>query len=142
MDLSCVKKLIESVPDMSTALGIELVSTPESDECVAVMRVDERTRQPFGILSGGATMALAETLAGAGSVALCPDSICVGVSISGNHLKSVAEGGTVTAKAKLLSNSRRLHVWNVCITDTSGNIISTVNVTNYIKRQNTLSCNK
>lgn len=76
MDLSSVKELTERIDGLSTSLGITLVSTPEIDECVAVMSVDKRTRQPFGILSGGATMALAETLAGAGSIA-CVLTICV-----------------------------------------------------------------
>ena len=75
---------------------------------------------------------MAENLAGVGSSALCPDKICVGISVSGDHVKAVAEGETVTALAHLVSKGRKLHVWNVNITDSTGEIISTVHVTNYI----------
>jgi uncharacterized protein (TIGR00369 family) len=105
---------------------------------MATMKVDERNRQPFGFLSGGASLALAENLAGVGSSALCPGKICVGISVSGEHVKAVAEGDTVTATAHLVSKGRKLHVWDVHIKDSAGDLISTVHVTNYIitpKRQ-------
>ena len=79
---------------------------------MARMKVDERNRQPFGYLSGGATLALAEN--------------------SGSHVKAVSEGDTVTAYARLLHKGSALHVWNVDIKDTSGDLISNVRVTNYI----------
>lgn len=91
MDVEAVKRLIERRPNLSTALGMDFVSTPENDICKATMTVDERNRQPFGFLSGGASLALAENVAGVGSLALCPDKICVGISVSGNHVKAVAE---------------------------------------------------
>lgn len=96
------------------------------------MKVDERNRQPFGFLSGGASLALAENVAGVGSTALCPGKICVGVSVSGEHVKAVSEGDTVTAHAHLVSKGRKLHVWDVSITNSLGELISTVHVTNYI----------
>ena len=74
---------------MATVMGMEFLSTPESDTCMARMKVDENSRQPMGYLSGGASLALAETLAGAGSSALCPDKICVGINVSGTHVKAV-----------------------------------------------------
>ena len=52
--------------------------------------------------------------------------------MSGDHVKAVSEGDTVTAHAKLVSKGRTLHVWDVKITDTSGDLISNVHVTNYI----------
>ena len=73
-----------------------------------------------------------ENLAGVGSCSICPGKICVGVSVSGEHVKAVVEGDTVTAKAQLVSKGRKLHVWDVRITDTGGNLISTVHVTNYV----------
>ena len=72
MDVEKVKKLIERMPNLSTALGMDFISTPDDDICMATMKVDERNRQPFGFLSGGASLALAENLAGVGSTALCP----------------------------------------------------------------------
>lgn len=99
---------------------------------MARMCVDERNRQPFGFLSGGASLALAENVAGVGSSALCPGCACVGIEVSGSHVKAVAEGDSVTAYATLLHKGTTLHVWNVDIKDTSGELISNVRVTNYI----------
>lgn len=132
MNIDDIKKIIETRPNLSTALGMEFISTPDEDMCMATMKVDERNRQPFGFLSGGASLALAENVAGVGSTALCPGKICVGISVSGEHVKAVAEGDTVTALAHLVSKGRKLHVWDVSITDSAGDFISTVHVTNYV----------
>ena len=132
MNVDSIKEIIERQPNLSTALGMEFISTPDDDLCMATMKVDERNRQPFGFLSGGASLALAENVAGVGSSALCPGKICVGISVSGSHVKAVAEGDTVTAFARLLHKGTTLHVWNVDIRDTSGDLISNVRVTNYV----------
>ena len=131
MNVDHINETIKSKPNLSTALGMEFVSTPEDDTCMARMRVDERNRQPFGFLSGGASLALAENVAGVGSCAICPDCTCVGIEVSGSHVKAVAEGDTVTAHARLLHKGTTLHVWNVDIRDTAGDLISNVRVTNY-----------
>lgn len=99
---------------------------------MARMQVDERNRQPFGFLSGGASLALAENVAGVGSTSLCPGKMCVGIEVSGSHVKAVAEGDTVTATARLQHQGSTLHVWQVDIRDSMGELISTVRVTNYI----------
>ena len=135
MNVDTIYSIICSKPNLSTALGMEFISTPEDDTCMARMKVDERNRQPFGFLSGGATLALAENVAGVGSSALCPGCACVGIEVSGSHVKAVAEGDTVTAYAKMLHQGTTLHVWNVDIKDTSGDLISSVRVTNYIIKQ-------
>ncbi|MCD8297811.1 MAG: PaaI family thioesterase [Prevotella sp.] len=132
MDVELVRKVIETMPNLSTNLGMNFISTSDQDMCMATMEVNERNRQPFGFLSGGASLALAENVAGVGSTALCPGKICVGVSVSGEHVKAVEEGDTVTALARLVSKGRKLHVWNVDITNSSGELVSTVHVTNYI----------
>ena len=132
MNVEEIKKIIESSPNLSTALGMEFISTPDDDMCMARMRVDERNRQPFGFLSGGASLALAENLAGVGSSAICPGKICVGINVSGSHVKAVVEGDTVTAIAKLVQKGRKLHVWTVDVRDSAGELISTVQVTNYV----------
>ncbi len=134
MNVDRISAIIHEKPNLSTALGMEFISTPEDDTCMAKMKVDERNRQPFGFLSGGATLALAENVAGVGSSALCPDCACVGVEVSGSHMKAVSEGDTVTAFARLLHRGRKLHVWQVDICDTSGEMISSVRVTNCIIR--------
>ena len=135
MDIEIIKNIVEGNKNLSTALGMEFISTPEDDTCMARMQVDERNRQPFGFLSGGASLALAENVAGVGSSALCPGCACVGIEVSGSHVKAVAEGDTVTAYARLLHRGTTLHVWNVDIRDTTGDLISNVRVTNYVIKQ-------
>ena len=132
MDLEKALTVRMLQPSLSNSLGIEFFSTPEPDTCMARMKVDERNRQPFGFLSGGASLAMAENLAGVGSMALCPGKICVGINFSGNHVKAVEEGDTVTAYAKLKSKGNKLHVWQVDIKNKEGDLISTVQVTNYV----------
>ena len=135
MNVERIVEIINAKPNLSTALGMVFISTPEVDTCMARMKVDERNRQPFGFLSGGASLALAENVAGVASSAMCPGCACVGIEVSGSHVKAVVEGDTVTAYAHLLHEGTTLHVWNVDIKDTSGELISNVRVTNYIIRQ-------
>ena len=132
MDVERIRQIIKEKPNLSTALGMEFVSTPEDNVCMARMRVDERNRQPFGFLSGGASLALAENVAGVGSCSLCPGQMCVGIEVSGSHVRAVIEGDTVTAVAHLQHKGSTLHVWNVEITNSAGELISTVRVTNYV----------
>lgn len=135
MDVTDISRIISETPNLSTALGMEFISTPEPDTCMARMRVDERNRQPFGFLSGGATLALAENVAGVGSSTMCPGCPCVGIEVSGSHVKAVAEGDVVTAYARLLHQGTTLHVWQVDIRDSSDDLISQVRVTNYVVRR-------
>lgn len=73
-------------------LGIQYTYASQ-ERIEATMPVDHRNRQPFGILHGGATLALAETVAGLGSMVLCnPDEFVVGMQVSGNHISSAHEG--------------------------------------------------
>lgn len=115
---------------MSATLGMRFFSTPEPDTCMATMPVDGRTRQPFGVLCGGATLALAETLAGLGSLALCPGQRYAGINVSGSHIKAVLDGDTVTAVARIVHKGQRFHVWTVEVRNSAGQLISTVTVTN------------
>ena len=135
MDIERVKDILLSKDGLSQTLGMEFLSTPEPDTCQARMKVDERNRQVFGFLSGGATLALAENLSGVGSMALCPNKICVGINVSANHVKAVLEGDTVTATARILHKGRTLHVWNIEITNSAGELISAVDITNFILNQ-------
>lgn len=135
MDIEKIKDRLLSQDGLSKTLGMNFISTPEPDTCRASMTVDERNRQVFGFLSGGATLALAENLAGVGSMALCPNKICVGINVSANHVKAVLEGDTVTATARIMHKGRTLHVWQIEITNGQGEIISVVNITNFILNQ-------
>ena len=132
MDLEKIKETRLHLDGLSNTLGMEFISTPEPDTCQAKMKVDEKNRQVFGFLSGGASLALAENLAGVGSMALCPDKICVGINVSGSHVKAVMEGDTVTATAHLLHRGQTLHQWHIDITNKAGELISSVEVTNFV----------
>ena len=132
MDIERIKKTLSESHSLADSLGMQFLSTPDEDSCIAKMAVNESNCQPYGYLSGGASLALAETLAGVGSAALCPDHVCVGINVSGHHVKAVKVGDTVTAKATIVQNGRALHVWNVELTDSQGDLVSTVVVTNYV----------
>ena len=98
-------------------LGIEYTELG-SDYICGRMPVDHRTKQPAGLLHGGASAALAESLASIGSVLLTePETqAIVGIEINANHLRKVKEG-YVYGKATLAANSRKLHVWEIRISD-------------------------
>lgn len=132
MNIDKIKELLLKRDGLSNTLGMEFISTPDPDTCQARMKVDERNRQIFGFLSGGASLALAENLAGVGSLALCPNNICVGINVSGSHVKAVLDGDTVTATAHILHQGKTLHQWHVDIRNEAGDLISSVEVTNFV----------
>lgn len=132
MNIDKIKEVLLKRDGLSNTLGMEFISTPDPDTCQASMKVDERNRQIFGFLSGGASLALAENLAGVGSLALCPNNICVGINVSGSHVKAVLDGDTVTATAHILHKGKTLHQWHVDIRNGAGDLISSVEVTNFV----------
>ena len=102
---------------MAGFLGIEFTEVGE-DFITAKMPVNERTRQPFGILHGGASVVLAETL---GSIAsfLTIDTEkfnAVGLEVNANHLRSVA-AGFVTGICRPINIGRKIHVWEIKMFD-------------------------
>ncbi len=109
---------------MGEALGIIFTEIGD-DYLVATMPVNNNTVQPFRILHGGANVALAETM---GSVAstLCIEDLTaftgVGLEINANHLKSVREGGMVTATCRPIRIGRQVHVWQIEIRDEKGDL--------------------
>lgn len=106
------------------------------DRVEATMPVDHRTRQPFGILHGGATLALAETVAGLGSMILAgPDETIVGMQVSGNHISSAHEGDTVRAVAVPIHAGRSSHVWNVDVFTSTGKLVSSIRVVNSVMKK-------
>ena len=113
-------------------LGIELISS-EPGKVHARMPVDERTCQPFGMLSGGASLALAEMAAGYGSLQLCnSDQTACGVQVSANHVSMAPVGINVDAFAEIVHQGRTTHVWNVDIKTPEGKLVSTARITNRI----------
>lgn len=116
-------------------LGIQYTYASE-DRVEATMPVDHRTRQPFGILHGGATLALAETVAGLGSMILCqPDEIVVGMQVSGNHISSAHEGDTVRAVGTIVHKGRSSHVWNVDVFTSTNKLVSSIRVVNSVMKR-------
>ena len=87
----------------------------------ATMPVDERTRQPYGLLHGGASVVLAETL-GSSAGNLCVDTatqVCVGLEINANHLRATRTG-TVTGTARAVHVGRTTQVWDIRIENEAG----------------------
>jgi len=113
-------------------LGIEFIEYAET-YIVAKMPVDRNKLQPMGVLHGGASLALAETVASAGSL-LSVDATkyhVYGLQVSGNHV-STMNTGEVTARAELIHKGNTTHVWDVKITDQEGKLISVARVTNIV----------
>ncbi|NQW76492.1 MAG: hotdog fold thioesterase [Cytophagales bacterium] len=110
--------------NMIDVLGIEFIDV-QPDFIKAKMPVDSRTKQPYGLLHGGASVVLAETLGSIASSLAVADPTThrgVGVEINANHMKSVKEGfviGTCTA----LKIGKTLHVYDIKIHDESGNLV-------------------
>ncbi len=97
------------------------------------MLVDERTRQPFGILHGGASVALAETIGSIGSAVLMADKNVEvrGAGITANHVKAV-KSGWVFGEARTIHVGKNTHIWDIKITDEEGDLVSTSRLTNFI----------
>ncbi|RAK18464.1 uncharacterized protein (TIGR00369 family) [Anoxybacillus vitaminiphilus] len=106
------------------ALGIEFMEI-SAGKVVATMPVDERTRQPFGVLHGGASVALAETVASIGAYELVDKEkeLVVGLEINANHIRSVRDG-KVTATGTVLHRGRTTMVWDIKIVDEEERLVS------------------
>lgn len=118
----CPNTLMETLEIEFTEVG--------DDYVVAKMPVTSKVHQPDGVLHGGATVALAESVGSMASyVFLNTDEFFVrGIEISANHLKSISEG-YVFAKATYLHKGRTTQLWNIRITDEADNLISAVKLT-------------
>ena len=103
-------------------LGIELTESG-ADHLTARMPVDSRTRQPFGILHGGASVLLAETLVSCAATFVAgPGKACVGMEINANHVRPVS-AGWVTGTARPVALGRRSQVWEVRIVDDNDRLV-------------------
>lgn len=114
---------------MVSHLGIEFTEVGDDFIC-ATMPVDHRTHQPLGLLHGGASVALAETL---GSIAatLTVDrktQYCVGLEINANHIKSIREG-KVLGTVRPIHIGKKTHVWDIKITNEQNELISVSRIT-------------
>jgi len=108
---------------MMKQLGIEYTEIGPDFLCGS-MPVDHRTKQPAGLLHGGASAALAETLGSMGSMSMIDmkKQSIVGIEINANHIRSVREG-YVYGKATLIMKTRKLHVWEIRINNDAGNLV-------------------
>ena len=133
-----LEQLNRVTPTLDRHLGIEYVEVGD-DYLKATMPVDHRTRQPMGLLHGGASVALAETLGSAGAF-LCVDANAfsiVGLEINANHIRAV-RSGLVTGTAKPIHIGRTTQLWEIRITDEADKLacISRITIA-VLEKQNT-----
>ncbi len=121
------------VNTMVTYVGIEFTEVGD-DYLIARMPVDFRTHQPLGLLHGGASVVLAETVGSmAANCFLDPEKqYAVGLEINANHIRSVSEG-YVWGKATALHIGRSTHVWEIRITNEAGQLVCISRLTMAIK---------
>jgi 1,4-dihydroxy-2-naphthoyl-CoA hydrolase len=122
---SCSLEQLNAMTDgnMGEALGMEFTAIGP-DFISASLPVDHRTKQPHGILHGGASVALAETLASvAANLVLLPESnlYAVGLEINANHIKSVRDG-RVTGTCRAIQLGRKISVWEIRICNDAGDL--------------------
>jgi uncharacterized protein (TIGR00369 family) len=117
-------------------LGIEVTKTGEG-LVEGFLLLSEKNSRPDGILHGGANLALAETLAGLGSMLLVDlkEFDVLGTQVSGNHTGVLIQGKAL-AEAKIIHRGNKTHIWNVDVANEDGRLISTVRVTNMIVKRN------
>ena len=112
--------------NVNNMIGLLEISIFEatSDLVVATMPVQAKVHQPFGLLHGGASVALAETVASLGAFLNVMDSgmTAVGLEINANHLRAKRDG-TVTATATPVHKGRSTHVWSIEIRDEAGKMV-------------------
>ena len=117
-------------------LGIEITERGD-DYLKGTMPVDHRTHQPMGILHGGASVVLAETL-GSSATSMCLDlseEYCVGLDINANHIRAVRTG-IVTGVAKPIHRGRSTHVWEIKIVDEQQRLVCVSRITMAILQRN------
>jgi len=113
---------------MVSHIGIEFIEIGD-DFLRARMPVDSRTTQPLGLLHGGASVALAETLGSTAAHCAVEDhQFCVGIEINANHVRGV-RSGIVIGMARPIHMGRQTHVWETKITEPDGRLISTSRMT-------------
>ena len=117
-----------SARTLMRALGIRITEIGD-DFLRGSMPVDDRTRQPYGILHGGASVALAETLGSTAAMLCCEDGrATVGLEINANHLRAVREG-TVIGTARPIHVGRSTQVWEIRIENEAGELTSIARLT-------------
>ncbi|MEN9488933.1 MAG: hypothetical protein RL494_1198 [Bacteroidota bacterium] len=113
-------------------LKIEFIDAGE-DFLVATMPVDASVHQPMGLLHGGASVALAESVGSAASMLFVNSELSEirGIEISANHVKAKRDG-IVTGTARIVHKGKSIHLWEIKITDEQNNLISLCKLTNMV----------
>ena len=133
MDIDAINQLCKD--SLIGFLDIEFLDFNENF-VTARMPIDKNKLQPAGVLHGGASLALAETVGSAGSFFMVdPTKFDVlGLQVTANHISTISSG-VLIAKAELIHKGNLTHVWDVKITDEEGKLISAARVTNIIKEK-------
>ncbi len=123
------KSLIGNLGIEVTKIGTGLVE--------GFLFLSEKNCRPDGILHGGANLAMAETLAGLGSMLIIDlnEFDALGSQVSGNHTGTLTKGKAL-AEAKIIHQGNKTHIWNVDVKNEEGRLISSVRVTNMIVKRN------
>lgn len=104
-------------------LEMELVKV-EPDEMILRMPVTDKVKQPARLLHGGATAALIETVASMGSAIQCPEGLMpVGIEVNCNHIRAKKDGH-IEARGIPIHRGKRMHVWDVRVTDEKGDLVA------------------
>ena len=122
------------------ALGIRFTELGEG-YLRATMPVDARTHQPYGLLHGGASVALAETLGSTGGILLAGGKAVVGLEINANHLRAVRDG-LVTGTARPIHIGRSTQVWEIRIEDADARPVCISRITLAVLPQPPASSNR
>ncbi len=123
-----------SADTMVSRVGISYTEIGK-DFIVATMPVDSRTHQPFGLLHGGASAALIETLGSvAANLAVGEDEYCVGIEINANHVRAKRDG-IVTGTTRPVHLGGTIQVWSIDIVDESNKLISTGRITLAVRKK-------
>ena len=124
-----------STNTMNELIGIKFIEVGEN-YVKATMPVDNRTRQAYGLLHGGASVTLAETIGSVASIMVVDRDqyYCVGVEINANHLRSVKDG-FVTATAIPLHIGLSSHVWEIKIIDKNEKLVCVSRLTVFVKKK-------
>lgn len=115
---------------LNESLGVEFIEVSKT-KIKATMPVDERTIQPYGILHGGASVALAETIGSIGATLNVDASKqhCVGLEINANHIKSVYKGSRVYATGQPLHIGGKTQIWEIKITNEEDKLVCVSRIT-------------
>jgi uncharacterized protein (TIGR00369 family) len=118
-------------------LNITFIESDDQTSLEATMPVVKGLSQTMGVLHGGATISLAESIAGVGSNNLCSgDEQCFGMQISASHISPAKVGDVVRAKGIIQHKGRSSHVWNIDVfSESTGHLISTIRITNAVVKK-------